>query len=202
MMSDDLKEHSIATERESSGGGFAVPVWIFCLALLLLFAGGVYFDENSGWFNAQVYAPYTDVNEVEAYQPVSGAAAVLAQGKHTYDTICAACHGPDGAGKPGQAPPLAGSEWVNAAGHQRIVEIPQLGLNGQVTVEGQSWNLSMAPMGAGLSDSDLAAVLTYVRSSWGNKGEAISADDVKAVRAGIAGHPAIAGDAGLKAIKE
>jgi hypothetical protein len=91
---------------------------------------------------------------------------------------------------------------VNDSAHVRLIEIPQLGLNGQVTVAGQSWSLSMAPMGAGLSDSDLAAVLTYVRSSWGNKGDAVSADDVKTVRGTIAGHPAIGGEAGLKAIKE
>jgi mono/diheme cytochrome c family protein len=201
-MSNDLKEHSTTPKSGSAGHGSPVPVWIFCVMLLMLFLGGVYFDEYSGWFNAQLYTPYTDANQLEAYQPVSGAAAILAQGKHTYDSICAACHGPDATGKPGTAPPLAGSEWVNAAGHNRLVEIPQLGLNGQVTVEGQSWNLAMAPMGAQLSDSDLAAVLTYIRSSWGNKGDAISPDDVKSVRGTIAGHPAIAGDAGLKAIKE
>ena len=43
----------------------------------------------------------------------------------------------------------------------------------------------MAAMGAALSDSDLASVLTYIRSSWGNKAEAITADDVKDVRASI-----------------
>ncbi|HTV62055.1 MAG TPA: cytochrome c [Verrucomicrobiae bacterium] len=201
-MSDDLKEHSPAPEPEDSGKGSTVPVWIFSLTLLLMFVGAVYFDEHSGWFDSQVYSPYTDADELEAYQPKSGAAAILAQGKRTFDTICSACHGPDGAGKPGQAPPLAGSEWVNAPGYQRLVEIPQLGLNGPITVEGQTWNLSMAPMGAGLSDSDLAAVLTYIRSSWGNKGEAVTADDVKAVRATINGHPAINGETGLKAIKE
>ncbi len=201
-MNDDLKEHSPAPETEDPGKGSTVPVWIFSLTLLLIFVGGVYFDEHSGWFDSQVYSPYTDADELEAYQPKSGAAAILAQGKHTYDTICAACHGPDGTGKPAQAPPLAGSEWVNAPGYQRLVEIPQLGLNGQVTVEGQTWNLSMAPMGAGLSDSDLAAVLTYIRSSFGNKGEPVTADDVKSVRATINGHPAINGEAGLKAIKE
>jgi len=201
MMSNDPKEHTPAPAG-SPGNGPALPVWIFSLTLVLLFLGGVYFDESSGWFNAQIYKPYTDADQLEAYQPVSGAAAILAQGKHTYDTICAACHGPDGTGKPGQAPPLAGSEWVNDHAHTRLIEIPQLGLNGQVTVKGQSWSLSMAPMGAGLSDSDMAAVLTYVRSSWGNKGDDVSADDVKAVRGTIAGHPAIAGETGLKAIKE
>ncbi len=60
----------------------------------------------------------------------------------------------------------------------------------------------MAAMGAGLSDADLAAVLTYVRSSWGNSAGAVAADDVKAVRAAVAGKPAINGEQQLKAIPE
>ncbi len=107
-MSDDLNKPSPKPENSPSAEGSAVPAWVFSVTLLLLFFGGVYFDEYSGWFDSQVYAPYQNAPELEAYQPVSGAAAILAQGKHTYDTICAACHGPDGAGKPGQAPPLAG----------------------------------------------------------------------------------------------
>ena len=51
----------------------------------------------------------------------------------------------------------------------------------------------MAPMGAALSDADLAAVLTYIRTSWGNKAGTVSADDVKAIRAEVAGRPAITG---------
>ena len=82
-------------------------------------------------------------------------------------------------GKPGQAPPLAGSEWVNAKGVNRLAHIPLAGLNGPLKVEGKEWNLNMAAMGAALSDADLAAVLTYIRTSWGNKAGEVTADDVK-----------------------
>ena len=177
-------------------------MWIFALTLLLLFAGGVYFDQHSGWFDGQVYAPYHSSDELSSYQPVAGAAAVMLEGKKQYETICAACHGADGMGKPGQFPPLAGSEWVNASSFKRMEEIPQLGLNGEIHVAGQDWSSQMAPMGAALSDSDLAAVLTYVRHSWGNNASPVSDTDVKAMRALVAGHPAIGGEAGLKAIKE
>jgi mono/diheme cytochrome c family protein len=200
-MSNDLK-NSVQAPEKSSGEGSTVPVWIFALTLLFLFIGGIYFDRNSGWFDSQVYAPYQTSDQLEAYQPVSGAAAMMLEGQKTYSSICAACHGDNGQGKPGQAPPLAGSEWVNAASFKRVAEIPQLGLNGEVHVAGQDWNSQMAPMGAALSDSDYAAVLTFIRGSWGNKGGDVSADDVKAIRAAIAGHPAIGGEAGLKAIKE
>ncbi len=199
MMSDHSKEELPKTQEPN---GATAPVWIFALTLLLLFAGTVYFDCHSGWFNAQVYAPYQSSDELEAYQPKSGAAAMFAQGQRTYGMICASCHGNDGLGKPAQAPPLAGSERVNTAGYNRLAQIPQLGLTGEIHVAGQVWNLQMPPMGATLSDSDLAAVLTYIRGSWGNKASAVTADDVKAMRAAVAGHPPISGEAGLNAIKE
>lgn len=198
MMSNDLKDNSPGPEEPK---GSTVPTWIFALLLLLLFVGGVYYDRHSGWFDDQVYAPFQTSEELAAYQPVSGAAAMMLEGQKTYASICAACHGDSGQGKPGQAPPLAGSEWVNSADFKRVAEIPQLGLSGEVYVEGQDWNAQMAPMGAGLSDSDLAAVLTYIRGSWGNKGAEVSSDDVKAVRTAVAGHAAINGEAGLNAIK-
>jgi mono/diheme cytochrome c family protein len=198
-MSNDVK-NDLPTPGKPQGS--TVPVWIFALTLLLLYIGGIYFDRYSGWFDPEVYAPYQTSEQLEAYQPKSGAAAMMAEGQRTYGMICAACHGDSGQGKPGQAPPLAGSEWVKAASFKRVAEIPQLGLGGDVHVEGQDWNLTMAPMGATLSDSDFAAVLTYIRGSWGNNAGPVGEDDVKAIRAAIAGHPAINGEAGLNAIKE
>ena len=179
-----------------------VPMWIITLMLVLIFLGGVYFDHHSGWFDANVYPPYENAAQVDLYQPKSGAAQFLARGKTAYETTCAICHGTDGMGKPGQAPPLAGSEWVNAKDFKRLAQIPLDGLTGEVHVKGADWNASMAAMGAGLSDSDLAGVLTYIRSSWGNNASAVSADDVKAIRAQVGGKPAIAGEAQLKTIAE
>jgi mono/diheme cytochrome c family protein len=198
-MSEPVKE---SLETSDGQKGSTAPAWIFALTLLFLFAGGVYFDHRSGWFDSQVYAPYHSSDELEAYQPKSGAAAMFAEGKKQYGMICAACHGDDGLGKPGQAPPLAGSEWVTTSSFKRVEEIPQLGLTGEVHVGGQAWSLQMAPMGAALSDSDLAAVLTYIRGSWGNKASAVSDTDVKAMRSLVAGHAPISGEDGLKAIKE
>jgi mono/diheme cytochrome c family protein len=161
-----------------------VPIWLIVLALALLFLGAVYFDHHSGWFDKQVYAPYASAEELALYQPKSGATAAAARGKAVFDTVCGICHGADGMGKPGQAPPLAGSEWV-ARDIPSLAHIPLAGLNGRIEVKGQEWNLSMAPMGAALSDADLAAVLTYIRGSWGNQYSAVSDDDVKAGRAAI-----------------
>jgi mono/diheme cytochrome c family protein len=191
-MNDEARSNCpVGTGGEPEAKHSTVPMWLVVVALMLLFLGGVYFDHHSGWFNANVYSPYVSAEQLDLYQPKSGAAAAAAQGKKVYETVCGICHGPDGMGKPGQAPPLAGSEWVNAGGFHRLAQIPLVGLNGSFQVEGKDWNLNMAPMGAALSDSDLAAVLTYIRSSWGNKAGPVTADDVKAIRAVVAGHPAV-----------
>jgi mono/diheme cytochrome c family protein len=200
-MSDEPKSFS-APESEPTVSRSPMPMWIFAVLLILLFVGGIYFDHASGWFDSQVYGPYLNAEQLDAYQPKSGAAAFLAQGKKTYETVCGICHGPDGMGKPAQAPPLAGSEWVMARGDLRLAHIPLTGVTGDIQVEGKDWNMSMAPMGAALSDSDLAAVLTYIRSSWGNKADAVTPDDVKKVRASVAGKPAINGEQELKATPE
>ena len=188
-MSDETKSNSTPSNAEPSAARSTVPMWIFALTLVLLYLGAVYFDQHSGWFNPKVYNPYGSAIEVDAYQPKSGAAAVLARGKVVYEQVCGLCHGVDGLGKPGQAPPLAGSEWVNAKGDARLAHIPLSGVAGDIKVEGKDWNLSMAAMGAALSDADLAAVLTYVRSSWGNKAGEVSADDVKKVRDAVSKNP-------------
>ena len=159
------------------------------LTLVLMFLGAVYFDRHSGWFDKQVYGPYASASQLEEYQPKSGAAAAAAQGKRVYETVCGVCHGTDGMGKPGQAPALAGSEWVNTKGTDRLIRIPLSGLNGPMQVNGKDWNMAMAPMGAALSDADLAAVLTYIRNSWGNKAGAVTADNVKSVRASLGARP-------------
>jgi len=201
-MNDEIKSScSIRTDGEPEATRATMPMWLIALTLMLLFLGGVYFDHHSGWFNAKVYSPYVSAEQLELYQPKSGAAAAAAQGKKVYETVCGICHGNDGMGKPNQAPPLAGSEWVITAGFHRLAQIPLTGLSGNLQVEGKDWNLNMAPMGATLSDADLAAVLTYIRTSWGNKAGAVTADDVKAVRAAVGGHPSITG-AQLKDLPE
>ena len=186
-MSDELKP-----DVEPTAAPSPVPVWIIVLMLVLLYFGGIYFDRHSGWFDQQVYAPYASAETLAMYQPKSGDAAMFAHGKAVYETICGTCHGSDGLGKPNQAPRLAGSEWV-AKDIQSLVRIPQAGLIGPIKVTGQDWNLAMAPMGAGLSDADLAGVLSYIRQSWGNKSGAVSADEVKAARTAISGNsPSVA----------
>jgi mono/diheme cytochrome c family protein len=88
---------------------------------------------------------------------------------------------------------------VNAKGSERLAHIPLAGLNGHVQVAGKDWNMSMAAMGAALPDDDLAAVLSYIRSSWGNKAPAVSGDDIHKLRGTMGAHPAaMSGDQLMK----
>ncbi|HWQ90909.1 MAG TPA: cytochrome c [Clostridia bacterium] len=162
-----------------------VPVWLLFLLFVFLFWGMYYFDQRGGYFSAQVYTPYRSLEDVRMYQPITGGAN-LERGRAVYDNVCALCHNVDGSGKPNQAPPLAGSSWVTGP-VTHLIRIPLAGLTGPIEVKGEQWNLAMPAMGAALSDEDLAAVLTYMRASWGNKASEISTDQVQAVRAALAG---------------
>ncbi len=171
------------------------------LTLSLLFFGGLYLDSHSGWFDAKVYAPYHSAEKLEAFQPKSGAAA-MARGKGLYEGVCGICHGSDGAGKTGQAPALAASEWVVTKGFNRLAHVPLAGVNGPMKVTGRDWNMAMAAMGAALPDDDLAAVLTYIRTSWGNNASAVTGDDLKKIRAEIGKSPQVYTAEQLKALPE
>src|SRR6185369_9548380 len=116
-----------------------------------------------------------------------GADPTIAIGKQKYQMLCSPCHQETGLGNVGQAPPLAGSEWANAPGAGRVIRIAQTGLIGPIKVKGTEWNLVMPPMGATATDEELAAILSYVRSSWGNKAPKVLVEQVKAVR-GILGN--------------
>jgi mono/diheme cytochrome c family protein len=171
--------------QKSSGRlqGSAVPVALLVLLVLLLYWGVMYFDSHGGDFDPRVYAPYRSLAELQMYQPRTEGPNLI-RGKQVFETVCALCHGVNGEGKPGQAPPLAGSELAQAA-PERMIRVPLFGLTGPLTVLGQQFNLSMPAMGASLSPDDLAATLTYIRTSFGNKASAITADQITAVKAKV-----------------
>jgi nitrite reductase (NO-forming)/hydroxylamine reductase len=81
----------------------------------------------------------------------------------------------------GAFPPLAQSDFLQG-NRQEVMQAALFGLSGPITVNGQDYNGVMPSMGY-LADEDLAAVLTYVFSSWGNTGSAVSVEEVAALRA-------------------
>jgi mono/diheme cytochrome c family protein len=100
-------------------------------------------------------------------------------GRRLFGTICAACHQPTGQGIPSRFPPLAGSDFLNADKH-RAIKVVVNGLQGEVVVNGQKFNSSMPRFPLG--DQDIANVLTYVYSSFGNSGKEVAPQEVSAVR--------------------
>ena len=177
---------SAGPEAEPTVTTTTVPMWLIVGTVVLLFLGAWYFDLRGGWFQPKVYAPYTSLANVDEFQPPSGGPNPN-KGRPLFESNCALCHNTDGTGKPGQAPALAGSEWVVTTGVNRLIRIPQVGLTGPLKVKGQEWNLNMAGMGSVYSDEQLADVLNYIRNSWGNKAPFVTAEQVKKVRADLGG---------------
>jgi mono/diheme cytochrome c family protein len=106
---------------------------------------------------------------------------VMKRGQAVYSRTCIACHQPTGLGIAPVFPPLAGSEWVAMSPSIPVRNILH-GMTGPVTVKGTTYN-SMMPAVAGLSDGDIADVVSYVRNSFGNTGSVVTEDDVKAIKA-------------------
>jgi mono/diheme cytochrome c family protein len=131
--------------------------------------------------------PSADFGAVDAMTPPVGTTpdpAVMAKGQQGY-MLCMACHGANGEGGP-IAPPLANSDWV-AGPVSNLIRIQMRGLTGPITVSGKEYNLPapMTAMGAASSDEDVAAVLTFIRNSFGNSAPPVSPEQVKALRSEI-----------------
>jgi mono/diheme cytochrome c family protein len=109
-------------------------------------------------------------------------------GEQVYTQVCVTCHQANGEGMTGVYPPLAGSDWM-AKSNETLIKIVLHGLMGEIEVKGAKYNNVMSPWGSALNDEEVANVLTYVRSSWGNTGDAVKPEEVKAVRDANQGHP-------------
>lgn len=103
----------------------------------------------------------------------------ISHGQRTYTQICAACHQMNGQGIPGAFPPLANSDYL-MADKARSIDTVIKGLEGKITVNGVEFNGVMPAVA--LSDNEVANVLSFVRNSFGNKGDAVKPEEVKARR--------------------
>lgn len=116
-----------------------------------------------------------------AATPAAGAnGAAASDGAKVYQTNCSSCHQATGAGVAGTFPPLAGNPVVNGDA-TKVIHIVKYGLNGKIDVKGTSYNGMMPAWGQQLSNGDIAAVITYVRSSWGNSASAVTESQVAGV---------------------
>jgi mono/diheme cytochrome c family protein len=192
-MNSPTNQPAASVPRDDSGPKDAVvPIWLIVVLFLLVYWGAVYFDEHGGWFEPQVYTPYVSAEQLKGFQ-VSGGPDVFEQGRSVYSKTCIACHQANGMGAPGTFPPLAGSDWVNEKEPGRMIRLVLQGFSGPgLKVNGQPFNTgsAMVPWN-GLSDDDIAAVITFVRGNkeWSNKASPVTPEQVHAMRAKVAGHP-------------
>jgi mono/diheme cytochrome c family protein len=102
-------------------------------------------------------------------------------GEKVYKQFCISCHQPDGGGVPNMNPPLIKTEYVLGE-KERLIKIVLHGLNENIEIDGEYFTNPMPALNI-LKDQQIADVLTYVRNSFGNKASAVTASEVKAVRA-------------------
>src|SRR5262245_38289948 len=133
-------------DREPVAEKRPVPVLLIALLVALVFWGELYVMRHGGdvagekgAFPAMVYFPFQTYAQIP--KPAGGAA----EGAKFYGQYCAICHQPGGSGLPAQFPPLAGSDWVLEEGPNRIIRLMLNGIQGPITVNGQSFNNAMPP---------------------------------------------------------
>ena len=109
----------------------------------------------------------------------AGSQSIADKGKEVYDQNCLACHQVDGSGVPMLTPSLVNADYVQGD-KVRLINVVLKGLKG-VEIGGEMYDNPMPPL-VHLSDEDIAAVLTYVRSNFSNKAGPIKKEEVAAAR--------------------
>jgi mono/diheme cytochrome c family protein len=114
--------------------------------------------------------------------PIAESSLLMRLGKSVYDAQCASCHGGQGRGMTPQFPPLAGNQSIQM---ESAVNPIRMVLNGGYPpgTAGNPMPYGMPPFAQTLSDDEVAAVVTYIRLAWGNRGSAVSARQANALRA-------------------
>lgn len=176
-------------EKPEPTEGFSpIPILILFVFSALIFFAGIYMGTQSGEFSGVAF----DVTRNYKLTTASGAPEevdMMKLGGRLYSQTCVACHQAAGQGAPGAYPPLAGSPYVNGS-DERMIKIVTLGLTGPIEVLGNTYNGVMpahyGPTSATrYNEQKIAAILTYVRASFGNSAPAVTPDKVKEVLAAV-----------------
>jgi mono/diheme cytochrome c family protein len=116
--------------------------------------------------------------------------ALVSTGEALYEKACLSCHQPGGKGLPKVYPPLLGSKRVNGE-ETKLIKIVLHGLTGPIDVAGEQYgagtqSIPMPSMG-GMSDQEIAEVLTYIRKEFGNGSPAVVPETVAKTREEFSG---------------
>lgn len=199
----DLVNHNVQTTLIPAGGAAIVEFELQAPGTYILVDHSIFRTFNKGALgmlkaegdeDPVIYSGKTDDR---IYQPEGGAIQTMpssppvptpstrslkeriALGANVYAANCLACHQADGQGIPMAFPPLANSDYL-MADKNRSIDVILHGLEGPVTVNGQHFNSIMPKLA--LSDDDVANVLSYVRNTWGNSGDKVTIEEVRARR--------------------
>ncbi len=181
-----LHDALMREKQEPSERFMPTPLFLVLIISGFAFWAGIYLIKYSAGFDPYVY----DETVVPGAALQSAGPAEfdpVAAGQRFFQRNCVVCHQADGNGVPGQYPPLVNSEWLQASAELPI-RVLLNGMMGEIHVHGQSYNNVMPPFGQS-KDRDIAAVLTYLRtaSAFQNNSEAVSEEDVAAVRQALGG---------------
>ena len=194
---DVLQVHAAVQreKREPRVGAEPLSIWLIAIYGLAVFFGGAYLGRYSGNFLTGGLDPMgapPPAKKAGAGTAGGEQAAELSphdRGKKIFSANCQTCHQASGQGVPGQYPPLAGSEFTNG-GSRRMGMIVLKGLQGPVTVKGQQYGTAvMQPWDKTLTDKQIAEVMTYERSEWGNSASPVTPEQIAALRKELASHP-------------
>jgi mono/diheme cytochrome c family protein len=198
-MSDSTKKME-AQQREMPEpweGDRPMP-WVVIILVGAVFAWAIGYIATTHWPNPPSYG---DRRTAVDFQQTAAAAGGAVDGAQIYTAQCLACHQATGKGLPGVFPPLAESEWVTGK-DALAVQIVLHGINGEISVGGTTYKGAMPAFKDKLDDKQIAAVLSHVRTSFGNAASKIDAATVAAQRTATASQaaPWSGGDA-LQAFK-
>jgi mono/diheme cytochrome c family protein len=184
MSPEDLTPQESRENPDPEEAGNPIPRWVLGLALLLALGCACYILRVNP-STATESGDQRTVSDLRQQPKPAGGGGAAVDGAAIFSARCAACHQATGAGLPSVFPPLAGSNWVNGR-DTTVIQIVLHGIQGSLTVNGVKYNGAMPNFGAQLSDTEIAAVLTHVRSQWGNTAGAVGAQQVTAQRAATA----------------
>ncbi len=187
---------SLTSNREAGVGDWTIEEISDLLRTGVSRRGAVYGPMAEVTYNSLQYLTPEDTRAMAVYLkslgqevpppvtsnvPTAESSLLLSLGKTVYDAQCASCHGAQGQGKPPHYPPLAGNQSIQMSS---AVNAIRMVLNGGYPpgTQGNPRPYGMPPFAQSLSDNEVAAVVTYIRTTWGNHGAAVTAQEANQLR--------------------
>jgi mono/diheme cytochrome c family protein len=195
-------DDNAATRRENADPDERVhPLpWFFIMFLGAIGMWGAFYIVATPSGESSAYGDQRTVSLLRPPVAATAGAGPAIDGKQLFGAKCAACHQATGLGVAGVFPPLAGAEWV-VGNEKTLISLLLHGINGEIVVKGNTYKGAMPAFGT-LADAEIAAVLSYIRSDWGNQAAPVTEAAVKAQReATQAQKEPYAGGAALKALE-